>query len=255
MTPQQMQKAAKFVETHIDEFHNHRLEKLRGTNLRRILKRCNPYLYKVKNLEIAHDFVKTLLDDHLGQQGKTIFGNFLEIFAQFIGRELFLASPSSATGVDLEFERGGVHYLVSVKSSPNWGNSSAQVKQRENFVAAKRLIRDKYRKNKPPVQAVLGCCTGVTTERNYQQNSHVVLSGQAFWIFLSGDENLYTDIVKPLGVRAKEKNERYRAAYAKLLNQSTLSFASEFCRDGEIDWSKLVKFNSGCKDLGSLEVV
>ncbi|GBE26604.1 modification methylase DpnIIB [bacterium BMS3Bbin03] len=32
------------------------------------------------------------------------------------------------------------------------------------------------------------------------------LCGQRFWTFLSGDDLLYTDIIEPLGHKAKEKN-------------------------------------------------
>jgi hypothetical protein len=55
---------------------------------------------------------------------------------------------------------------------------------------------------------------------------------------------LYTDIIEPLGFKAKEKNEEFQNKYAVLINKFTSEFSSEFCPKGEIDWKKLVELNS-----------
>ena len=49
---------------------------------------------------------------------------------------------SGVTGIDLEFVKDGARYIVSIKSGPNWGNSS-QVKdmQSTDFRTAARTIR------------------------------------------------------------------------------------------------------------------
>lgn len=71
------------------------------------------------------------------------------------------------------------------------------------------------------------------------------LCGQRFWELISGDENLYIDIIKPIGYRAKQKNEEFLQAYANIVNRLTLEFAKNFCNsDGSINWEKLVKYNS-----------
>jgi len=33
-------------------------------------------------------------------------------------------------------------------------------------------------------------------------------------------------------------------AYSKVINKFTLKFAQEFCEEGEINWQKIVEFNS-----------
>ena len=48
---------------------------------------------------------------------------------------------SSAEGIDLEFDRDGIRWLVSIKSGPNWGNSSQINKMRDNFKKATRIAR------------------------------------------------------------------------------------------------------------------
>ena len=69
--------------------------------------------------------------------------------------------------------------------------------------------------------------------------------GQNFWYFISGDANLYTDIIEPLGHRAREHNDEFLLQKGKVVNLFTQEFAADFCTDGLIDWQKLVEFNSG----------
>ena len=50
-----------YVERNIPHFHQNRLNKLKRLRLRDILKRKNPYLFKVKNITTASDFIKTIV--------------------------------------------------------------------------------------------------------------------------------------------------------------------------------------------------
>jgi hypothetical protein len=65
--------------------------------------------------------------------------------------------------------------------------------------------------------------------------------------YIVDNESLYTEIIEPLGHKAKERNEEFMVAYAQIINKFTLDFMKEFCIDGKVDWEKLVKFNSGKK--------
>lgn len=87
-------------------------------------------------------------------------------------------------------------------------------------------------------------CYGQDTKPD--KSDYLKLCGQRFWEFISGNENLYTDIIEPLGHKAREKNDEFAEEYAKVINKFTREFASEYCdNDGSILWVKLVKFNSG----------
>ena len=113
----------KHIEQHIPDFHRRRLESLASLKLRKVLRRKNPYLFKAKFVTNAPDLVKMLLDAHLSSQEETVFGGFLEGLAIFICGRVFAGKKSSAEGIDLEFERDGICFIVSIKSGPNWGNS------------------------------------------------------------------------------------------------------------------------------------
>lgn len=73
--------------------------------------------------------------------------------------------------------------------------------------------------------------------------------GQNFWYLISEDENLYTDIIEPLGHRAKQHNTKFLKQKSILVNLFTQQFLSDFCDQGVINWKKLVEFNSGNLDL------
>lgn len=140
----------------------------------------------------------------------------------------------------MEFEKDGVDYIVSIKSGPNWGNADQIRKMRDNFKVAGRDIRRGNPQAK--VVAVNGCCSGRDSQP--KKKGYLKLCGQEFWEFISGDSELYTQIIEPLGFKAKEKNEKFAKEYAKIVTNFTVELAQDFCVDGEVDWKKLVQFNS-----------
>jgi len=233
-----------FIEPNIRQFHNRRLENLLELKLRKILSRKNPYLFKAKNQITASDLVKTILDAHLSSQEEGIFGGFLEELAVFICGQKYDGKKSSAEGIDLEFQKDGTAYIVSIKSGPNWGNSRQIAKMKDDFRKAKRILGTNAKSLN--VLAVNGCCYG--KDDNPNKGDYLKLCGQRFWEFISGNENLYIDIIEPLGYKAKDKNEKFLNEYTKVINKFTLEFSNEYCgKDGAILWEKLVRFNSARK--------
>ena len=76
------------------------------------------FYFRAKKQHTAHDLVKTILDAHLSSQEEGIFGGFLEELAVFICGRVYRGKKSSAEGIDLEFEKDGNPYLISIKSGP-----------------------------------------------------------------------------------------------------------------------------------------
>lgn len=186
--------------------------------------------------------MKTILDAHLSSQEEGIFGGFLEELAVFICGRVYGGKKSSAEGIDLEYQKDGTVYLVSIKSGPNWGNSRQVSKMKDDFRKAKRILGTNTKGIK--VVTVNGCCYG--KDDNPDKGEYLKLCGQRFWEFISGDDKLYIDIIDPLGHKAKEKNEQFQIEYSNVINKFTLEFSKEYCgQDGAILWKKLVRFNSG----------
>lgn len=232
-----------YVEENIPNFHRNRLEKLKRLKLNEVLKRKNPYLFKVKHITTAGDFIKTILEAFLSSQEESLFGGFLEGLAVYICNYVYKGIKSSAEGIDLEFEKDNAKYIVSIKSGPNWGNSSQINKMKDNFRKAKRVLKTNISTSQNVI-AVNGCCYG--KDNSPDKGEYLKLCGQRFWSFISGNEDLYTDIIEPLGHKAKDKNEQFHEAYAKVVNKFTLEFIEKYCDpSGAIHWEKVLKYNSG----------
>ena len=229
-----------FVEANIGEFHKRRAESLSNLKLSQVLQRKNPYLFKAKNITTAQDLVRLLLEAHLSSQEEAIFGEFLEKLAVFVCGQVFNGRKSSAEGIDLEFKRDSVTYIVAIKSGPNWGNSSQIKRMQDNFKKAQRILHTSNQMAN--IQAINGCCYG--RENQPDKGDYRKICGQEFWEFISGDNRLFVDIVEPLGYRAKQRNDEFAVEYARILNLFTNEFYQGFCTDGNIDWEKLVRFNS-----------
>jgi hypothetical protein len=240
MKPLDLNDIVRFIEDNIGTFHAKRLDSLQNLKLRTILKRKNLYLFKAKNILTAQDIVKGLLDAHLSSQEETIFGEFLEQLAIFICGRVYGGRKSAAEGIDLEFERDNIKYVVTIKSGPHWGNSGQIKDMKANFKKAKMILHT----NAPDKNIVAICGCGYGRDNKPDKGEYLKYCGQKFWELVSGNEFLYTEIIKPLGHRARERNEQFLESYSQIINKFTMEFANEFCIDGRIDWEKLVKFNS-----------
>jgi len=206
------EKIVKFIEPSIEDYHKRILGNLLSLKLDNVLKRKNPYLFKAKNVLTAQDIIKSILDAYLSSQEEGIFGEFLEKLAIFICGQIYKGKKSSSEGIDLEFEKDNMHYIVSIKSGPNWGNSQQIRRMVDNFKRAKRVLGTNA--GKRAITAVNGCCYGV--DDNPEKGDYVKLCGQRFWELISG--------------------------------KFTIKFGKEYCtKDGSIRWDKLTHYNSGMK--------
>ena len=236
-----VEEVREFVNQHIDEFHESRINRVKKIKLKEVLQKKNPYLFKAKNILTAQRLIESLLQAYLSSSEEELFGGFLEELAIFIAGKTLDGRKSPGTGIDLEFTKDGVVYLVSIKSGVNWGNSSQYAALRDRFKKAVQVL--KQSKSVKSVQPVLACCYGKRKTAN--NGEYLRICGQEFWYFISGNKNLYTDIIEPLGHQAKQRNQHYEEELATMINKFTVEFSNDFCCDGKIDWNELVRFNSG----------
>lgn len=237
-----LKQVEKFISENIGSFHETRLQKLQKLKLKVILKRKNPYLFKCKNVFVASDLVRPILDAYLSSQEETIFGDFLEQIAIYVNAMVFGGRKSTSEGIDLEFDRNGTRFIVAIKSGPNWANANQKKKMRDQFLTSKRALRTGGNRN-AKIVAINGCCYGKDSRPD--KGDYFKYCGQDFWEFISGDKDLYIKIIDPLGTKAKEKNEVFNEEYGRVVNKFTKEFSEEFCVDDAIDWEKLIQFNSG----------
>ena len=231
----------KYVEDNIGTFHQKRIAGLDDLKLKKVLSKKNPYLFKAKYVLTAQDIIASLTNAFISSQEETIFGDWLEGLAIFINEKVYKGWKSGIVGIDLEFDKEDSRYIVTIKSGPNWGNSSQITKLIADFKTAKKTLRTSN--SRLQIVAVNGCCYGRDSQPD--KGDYFKYCGQRFWEFISGDPDLYTKIIEPLGHQAKERNDDFIQSYARVINKFTKEFADTFCKnDGSIDWEKLVRFNS-----------
>lgn len=233
-------------------FYENRLKSLNALCLNNILKRKNPYLFKAKNLELAGDFVKSIVDAFLSSQEETIFGNLLEGFAIYVSHQLHNGFKSKFKSIDLEFERDNTYYIVGIKSGVNWGNADQINAMKTNFKLAKEALREKGITQ--DIIAVNGCMYGKDRNPLKDKTRNKVIkdvdkiyykyAGQDFWDFISGDENLYQAIIVPIDQKAQEKDEVFKKVYNAKVNEMTQEFILNFMSNNQIDWVKLIDYVS-----------
>lgn len=245
MNPLDLEKVRNYVNENVVDFHKHRIKLLEELKLEKLLTK-NPYLFKAKNITTAGELISGLLEAFLSSSEEKLFGDFLESLAVFIAEMTCGGHKSSAPGVDLVFFNNSIHYIVSVKSGPSWGNSSQQDKLEQDLKNA--VIRVKQLQRGANVQPVLGICYGKTKTSYLRGYMKVV--GQNFWYLISENKHLYTDIIEPIGHKAKEHNDSFLTEKSKITNLFTKQFIDKFCdNEGAINWVKLVESNSGNFDL------
>lgn len=231
----------------IEPFYEVRLNNLNSLRLKSILKRKNPYLFKAKNIELAGDLVKSIVDAFLSSQEETIFGNLLEGFAIHVAKTLYGGFKSDLKSVDLEFKRNKVYHIVGIKSGIHWGNSDQINKMRDNFKFAREILAE--RGVKEEIVAVNGCIYGKDRlpfkQHQDPAKQYYKYAGQDFWQFLSGDDELYREIIVPIDKEARQKDDIFKKSYTAKVNEMTQGFLENFMTtDSQIDWLKLIDFVS-----------
>lgn len=231
-----------YVNEHIVDFHQRKLRSLEELRLEKLLTK-NPYLFRAKNLVTPQELIDDLLTAFLSSSEEKLFGDFLEGLALFIAEQTCSGHKSTAQGVDLEFFNNNTHYIVSIKSGPNWGNSSQQDKLEQDLKTA--VARLKQAQRNINVQPVLGICYGKT--KTSFLRGYMKIVGQNFWYLISENPDLYTDIIEPIGHKAYEHNENFHMERKKIVGRFSHEIHEKFFdpNTGLIDWVKLVKFNSG----------
>lgn len=249
MSPLKLDEVFSYIKDNIGpEFHDKKIAKLNKLTLNDVIRRKNPYLFRAKSTNSAHDFIAAVLDATVSSGEETVFGNFLEKIAIFVCGRVYGGGKSSTIALDLDFNIGEIRYLVSIKSGPSWGNSSQIEALIKKFNTAKKTLATSGGAKGMHIVCVEACCYGVDSVPD--KGTHLKLCGQRFWELISdGNETLYRDIIEPLAHQAKEKNDALDLLYTAKLNLFTQAFVERFCNDGIIDWDRLIQFNSGKERL------
>ncbi|MDA0812204.1 MAG: PmeII family type II restriction endonuclease [Verrucomicrobia bacterium] len=235
---------ADVTSSELAHFHANCAQRLEELRLDDVLKRKNPYLFRAKNIATSAAFVDTILDAHVSSQEEGVFGGVLERIALAVNAAAFGGRKSGIEGIDLEFEKEATKYLVSIKSGPNWGNSSQIRKMEDDFQKARRTLGTNTNAGSGKVVAVNGCCYGATAAED--KGNYIKVCGAGFWQLISGSPDCYQWVMEALDDQQTKAESGFRDALDAKRTELATEFTKRFCDEqGSIRWSLLLEFNSG----------
>lgn len=224
----------------LDNFYTSLITKVDALNIKKVLRRKNPYLFRAKAMNGASQIVEAILAAFVSSSEETIFGN---VFFEPIATAASQGQKALAEGVDIMVERDNTIYAIAVKSGTSVFNADSRKKQEQNFMAASKLAQQAKKRFVP----IIGYGYGkkkVSTKglpKFYEE-----LAGKDFWEELTGDGEFYIKLIRFMAELPEQYVANFDESYQKASNRLVKEFTNEFCNeDGSIDWEKMVEFNSG----------
>lgn len=224
----------------LDEFYSSLIEKVDELDIKKVIKRKNPYLFRAKAMNGASQIVEAILSAYVSSSEETIFGN---VFFEPIATAAAQGQKALAEGIDIMVERENTIYAIAVKSGTSVFNADSKKRQEQNFNAAAKLAQQAKKSYVP----IIGYGYGKKkTSNRGTPKIYLELAGKDFWYELTGDEEFYVKLIRIMGNLPEKYVKKFNSSYQKASNRLVREFTQEFClEDGSIDWEKLVKFNSG----------
>lgn len=225
----------------VEMFYERVIASMDNLDIEKVMKRKNPYLYKVKGVTNVAEIVSATLSAFVSSSEETVFG---DAFFEPIALAVSGGTKSMAEGIDIEIhdaENNSVT-VYAVKSGPNVFNAQSRKKQVLSFMNAQVLARQA----KERFLAYIGYGYGTKKGKPKTPRIYQELAGQAFWTELTGDPEFYVKLIGYIGDTPQAYIKEFQESYDKAYNRLIRDFTSLFCKeDGSIYWEKLVRFNSG----------
>jgi hypothetical protein len=237
------EKLESLIKQCLNDFHERRIKTLEKLNLRRVLKRKNPYLFRALGTEQAAEIVKKILEAYVSSSDETIFG---DAYFEQIARNLPNIQVSDGKGCDLILNEEKVIHAYALKSGPNPFNSSAKEKQHNEFMELKSRLMKLQKQFDPVLAYAYGRKNKLSSGKYIYRES----SGQEFWKEITGDENFYLKLITLMKDEPLKRIDQYQHDWDATVNKFTKEFMEDFClADGHINWEKLTQFVSASETL------
>ena len=230
------------VNESLKNFYDRRVDIVSKTDVFKIIKQKNPYLYRAFGTNDAHDFVENILLDAQTSSDETIFGDFFEEVAIGVSTN---GRKSSANSIDLEIwsEDQTQVKLYAVKSGTKVFNAQSRERQRQAFGEAQKRLKG------IAVTPIVGYGYGrKAIERKSNKNNFTEEAGEVFWTSITGEESFYIELIELVGLVADKHKTNFKREWDKCVNRQYKKFIDVFGNeDGSIDWEKIIKYSSGVK--------
>jgi hypothetical protein len=236
------------VQRCVAAFYEKRITTLDSLDLKKVLKRKNPYLLRVSGISVGRELVSQLLYAYVSASEEGIFANtFFEPVFVSVAKGTRIAGTK---GVDFVRQTTRKYEAVALKSGPNIFNSDQVSKQGERFAEMNRSLRATLRGTRREFVPIMGCCYGQCDLKPSAGKNFYKLAGQSFWQYFTGNDQFYLELVAAIGTPTAAHVRDYKKAWTRAVTRFTKEFAREFCESsGAIQWKKLTEFNSGKKPI------
>lgn len=228
----------------LENFYNSLIKKIDELDIKTIMIKKNPYLYRAKSMQTSADIIESIMQAFVSSSEETIFGN---CFFEPIAIAACGGTKSATRGVDIELydAASNTKFFVAVKSGTSIFNADSMKKQGENFEEAQRTLRTSG--GRTGFSAIVGYAYGTKNETGRgKAKIYEEVAGEEFWEALTGDKDFYTKIISYMEDLPEKYIEAYNDSYSRAYNRLIRDFSIEFCNpDGTINWEKIVDFNSG----------
>ena len=123
------------IATALDNFYTNLIKKVDSLNVKTVMKRKNPYLYRAKAMQSATEIVDSVLTAFVSSSEETIFGN---CFFEPIAIAASGGNKALAEGIDIMIQNNETNTIsaIAVKSGPSVFNADSKKRQEQNFTAA-----------------------------------------------------------------------------------------------------------------------
>jgi hypothetical protein len=227
----------------LNEFYERRIKMLENLNLRKVLSRKNPYLFKALGTEQAPEIVKRLLEAYVSSSDETIFGN---VYFEKIASNLPNVNVATGKGVDLTVIEDRVIHEYSLKSGANALNASQKEKLNTEFLELRSRLMKMHKQFDPVLASAYGRKNRPPTGKYIYRES----SGQEFWREITGDDTFYLKLITLMKDEPLKRIDQYQHDWDATVNRFTKEFMEDFCfPNGHIDWEKLTKLVSAREPL------
>ena len=221
------------IATALDNFYTNLIKKVDSLNVKTVMKRKNPYLFRAKAMNGAAQIIDAILAAFVSSSEETIFGN---VFFEPIATAAAQGQKALAEGVDIMVERDNTIYAIAVKSGTSVFNADSRKKQEQNFMAASKLAQQAKKRFVP----IVGYGYGKKKVSNRGlPKFYMELAGKDFWTELTGDEEFYIKLIRFMDKLPEKYVEEFDASYQKAANRLVREFTQEFCFEDEIDYNAL----------------
>lgn len=119
----------------LDNFYTNLIKKVDSLNVKAVMKRKNPYLFRAKAMNGAAQIIDAILAAFVSSSEETIFGN---VFFEPIAIAAVQGQKALAEGLDIMVERDNTIYAIAVKSGTSVFNADSRKKTGAKFHGGKQ---------------------------------------------------------------------------------------------------------------------